>query len=80
MTDVSDDEEPNEDETALKEELAKDHPRKDVILPLLKRTFPRRRYKIVNNEILVPTLCDEYGAFKFSYAVRFLSTVTVFFN
>ena len=52
----------------------------DVILPLLKRTFPRRRYKIVNNEIPVPTLCDEYGVFKFSYAVSFLSPVTVFFN
>ena len=54
---------------ALQKELEKEKPRKDVVLPLLKQTFPERRQYILSTHASVVELTERYRALILPYAV-----------
>ena len=58
-----------DDIKALQLELAKDKPRKDVVLPLFKKTFPERRQYVLLTQMSVADLTERYRGFLLPYAV-----------
>ena len=54
---------------ALQKELEKEKPRKDVVLPLLKETFPERRHFVLSTQVSVVELTERYKSFLLPYAV-----------
>ena len=61
-----------ETQTALDKELEKDTPRKDVVLPLVKNTFPYRRPLVVqaaSQKVSIETLIGQHKCLKLPYAV-----------
>lgn len=54
---------------ALQIELEKNKPRKDVVLPLLKETFPERRHFVLSTQVSVAELTERYKSFLLPYAV-----------
>lgn len=58
-----------DDIKALQLELAKDKPRKDVVLPLFKKTFPERRHYVLSTQMSVADLTERYRGFLLPYAV-----------
>ena len=41
-------------------DLAKDKPRKDVVLPLFKKTFPERRQYVLSTQMSIADLTERY--------------------
>lgn len=60
----------SDDAEALQKELEKEKPRKDVVLPLFKRTFPERRQYILTTSDPVSEVTSKYKALLLPYAVR----------
>jgi hypothetical protein len=54
---------------ALQIELGKKKPRKDIVLPLLKETFPERRQFVLTTQVSVAELTERYKSFLLPYAV-----------
>ena len=54
---------------ALQTELGKEKPRKDIVLPLLKETFPERRQFVLSTQVSVAELTERYKSFLLPYAV-----------
>ena len=65
----------NENQKALDRELEKEAPRKDLVLPLLRSTFPCRRPLIVQSaakKVSITTLLGQHKCLKLPYAVSFI--------
>lgn len=58
---------------ALCKELEKDKPRRDVVLPLFKETFPERRQYILSTQSSVAEITTRYKALSLPYAVSFVT-------
>ena len=62
----------DEDSQALSVELAKERPKKDSVLPLMKRTFYARRQSILSDtSVPVATFLERFKAFTLTYVVSF---------
>ena len=62
----------SESQRALDRELEKETPRKDLVLPLLRSTFPSRRPLIVqaaSKKVSIHTLIGQHKCLKLPYAV-----------
>lgn len=68
----------SESEEALKVELAKENPRKDVLLPLMKKTFYFRRNDILHNQQPVKVTLDKYKALRMPSVVCYLAMYMLF--
>ena len=64
---------------ALKKEMEKEKPRKDVILSLLHQTFQIRRDEILSdrNEVSVSSILSSYKALSLPYAVSKLQLLAL---
>ena len=56
---------------ALQKEMDRENPRKDIILPLLKETFPSRRQHILgdSDDLSVTTILETYKPLSLPFAV-----------
>ena len=62
----------SQSQKALDKELEKETPRKDLVLPLVKTTFPYRRPLVVqaaSQKVSIQTLIGEHKCLKLPYAV-----------
>ena len=59
------------DVQALQVELAKDKPRKDVVLPLIKNTFAERRQYVLSTQVSIADVTERYKSFLLPYAVGY---------
>ena len=58
---------------AVVKELERELPRKDVILPLMKRLFSSRRHFILNDAVSVAETLLKYPALKLPFVVSLLA-------